>query len=109
MYVYLLIGSMIDDCIACSLMPDKTMSLPMSGRMAPLSPDSLSPHEHISYHGTGEMCGGEDERTMSKKEVILYWLTCSYTYIMVHVVFLERPSFLGEARFSLCMHSRVYV
>ncbi|CAI8043121.1 hypothetical protein GBAR_LOCUS23928 [Geodia barretti] len=35
------------------LMPDKTMSLPMYGRMAPLSPaESLSPHEHLSYPGT---------------------------------------------------------
>lgn len=42
-------------CVACSLMPDKAMTLPMSGRLAPLSPDSLSPHDHIAYHGTGEM------------------------------------------------------
>ena len=41
--------------IPCSLMPDKTMSLPMYGRMAPLSPaESLSPHEHLSYPGTGQ-------------------------------------------------------
>ena len=42
-------------CMMCSLMPDKTMSLPMTGRMVPLSPaESLSPHEHFSHHGTGE-------------------------------------------------------
>jgi hypothetical protein len=34
-------------------MPDKSMSLPMYGRMGPLSPaESLSPHEHLSYPGT---------------------------------------------------------
>lgn len=31
------------------------MTLPMSGRLAPLSPDSLSPHEPLAYHGTGEI------------------------------------------------------
>ena len=45
-------------------MPDKTMSLPMHGRMPPLSPDSLSPHEHLSYPGTGE---GEEGREMRVK------------------------------------------
>ena len=43
-------------------MPDKTMSLPMHGRMGPLSPESLSPHEHLSYPGTGEGEGGGCER-----------------------------------------------
>ena len=42
-------------CVVCSLMLNKAMTLPMSGRLAPLSPDSLSPHDHIAYHGTGEM------------------------------------------------------
>ena len=45
-------------------MPDKTMSLPMHGRMPPLSPDSLSPHEHLSYPGTGK---GEEGQGMGVK------------------------------------------
>ena len=62
-----------------SLWPDRTMSLPMYGRMVPLSPaESLSPHEPLSYHGTGEAERGREEGYDRETSDIYSQKACRY-------------------------------